>query len=171
MMVFNLWPYASFELVVSFPSKDPPSCKMGYFTAILGEQQVQCTASTMGYFTAILGEHQVCSGQANKLQLQMEGFSCWRRVIKHFNSAANLSMDSRSGKKGSLFFFSSQLVFKSILLLRVMSVKEFWSPNLTSNNLKGTCNAHCIRPYKQPRILPAYALPSHSISPWRLKGF
>ena len=75
------------------------------------------------------------------------------------------------GKKGSLFFFSSQLVFKSILLLRVMSVKEFWSPNLTSNNLKGTCNAHCIRPYKQPRILPAYALPSHSISPWRLKGF
>ena len=146
MMVFNLFicDCASFELVVSFPSKYPPS--------------------------HLLGEQQVCSGHANKLQLQMEGFSCWRRVIKHFNSAANLSMDSRSGKKGSLFF-SSQLVFKSILLLRVMSVKEFWSPNLTSNNLKGTCNAHCIRPYKQPRILPAYVLLSHSISPWRLKGF
>ena len=75
------------------------------------------------------------------------------------------------GKKKRKWFCSLSLCFRVFYYWGQMSVKDFWSPNLTLNNLKGSCNAHCIGPYKQPRILPAHVSLSSSISPRRLKGF
>lgn len=86
MLVFNLFICSTLHLNLwfLFPSKDPPSHLFGWNSKCVLGTLINCN---FRWKVALAGGE-------------------W---IKHFNSAANLSMDSRRGKKGSLFFLSLSL--------------------------------------------------------------